>query len=274
MDTSNDYYAVLGLDSRASTDAIKTAFKKLALQYHPDVYKGTDADERMRRLLQAYQVLSDPVARREYDAQRRNGGAGGVGSAAKEAAQRRERGSGGDGQERYAFPDLRQTPTSTLFLSLNGILYQLSSAQAESLKWDGLVRGRASQPTSSSSGPSFICQRCHHRWTERSSGRPAACPHCHANDWDEFLLLRCTHCEAVFASQEIRDPLRGNTLYHPYELFPLCPNCRRSQWCPAENGRVYALRAAAARRAALLWSCVIGVCVVVIVILALLFLRA
>lgn len=273
MDTPNDYYAVLGLDPQASAGAIKTAFKKLALQYHPDVYKGMDAEERMRGILQAYRILSDPEARKEYDAQRSNGSV----SARREGVLRQERASAKHEQGRFAFPDLRQTPTSTFSLALDGIAYQLSSAQAESLKWDGLVRGLMSNPSGSASGASYVCQRCHHRWSAAKGARPvrpSACPECHAGDWDEFLLLRCTHCEAVFASQEIRDPLRGNMLYHPYELFPLCPHCRRSQWCPAENGRVNALRAAAARRAALLWSCVIGVCALLIVILAFLLLRS
>ena len=70
MDTFTDYYTVLGVDSHASASTIKAAFKKLALQYHPDVYKGPDAQERMRDLLIAYQTLSDPVSRRNYDVQR------------------------------------------------------------------------------------------------------------------------------------------------------------------------------------------------------------
>src|SRR5258706_10656890 len=69
-DTFIDYYTVLGVHAHASAAAIKTAFKKLALQYHPDVYKGEDAEERMRLLLLAYQTLSDPDARKTYDAHR------------------------------------------------------------------------------------------------------------------------------------------------------------------------------------------------------------
>ena len=61
---------MLGVDSHASASTIKAAFKKLALQYHPDVYKGPDAQERMRDLLIAYQTLSDPASRRDYDVQR------------------------------------------------------------------------------------------------------------------------------------------------------------------------------------------------------------
>src|SRR6516225_5800886 len=67
MDTFTDYYTVLGVDSHASASTIKAAFKKLALKYHPDVYKGSDAQERMRDLLIAYQTLSDPASRRDYD---------------------------------------------------------------------------------------------------------------------------------------------------------------------------------------------------------------
>lgn len=272
MDTSNDYYATLGVDPQASSGAIKAAFKKLAFQYHPDLYKGTDAQERMRGILQAYQTLSDPQARQEYDALRRGEGKNGL-AAARGGAARKEGGSARADQGRFAFPDLRDTPTSSLVISLDGVAYQLSSAQAESLKWDGMLRGTAFDPSETAAGAFYNCRRCGHRWQKRGGERPLTCPACHAGDWAEYLLLRCVHCEAVFASREIRDPLRGDSLYQPYELFPLCPHCRRSQWCPLENGRVHALRAAAARRSLLLWSSVIIVCVLLAALLAVATLR-
>src|SRR5436305_13572470 len=70
MKQVTDYYAVLGVDAHAPTEVIKKAFKHLALQYHPDVYKGEDAEERMRELLLAYQTLIDPERRRTYDLSR------------------------------------------------------------------------------------------------------------------------------------------------------------------------------------------------------------
>ncbi len=51
MKQVTDYYAVLGVDANAPTEVIKKAFKHLALQYHPDIYKGEDAQERMREIL-------------------------------------------------------------------------------------------------------------------------------------------------------------------------------------------------------------------------------
>jgi len=258
MDMSNDYYAVLGVDSQASVGVIKAAFKKLALQYHPDVYKGPDAQERMRALLQAYQTLSNPEARRAYDALRRDG------PHAQGFAVHRERGPGRSG--RYAFPDMRQA--MSLSFSLEGRTYHLSSTQAESLRWDGFVRGQVSAV-----GGVCTCQRCQQNWQAPDGVPTAACPTCRASDWDEYLLLRCTHCRAVFSSQDIRDPLHGNTLYYPYDLFPLCPNCRRSQWCPGENLRLHALRAAAARRTTLLWSGVVVACFLLLALLALAVLR-
>ena len=136
-----------------------------------------------------------------------------------------------------------------------------------------MLRGTARDPIETATGAFYTCRRCLHRWQARGGARPLTCPSCHAGDWAEYLLLRCVHCEAVFASQEIRDPLRGNNLYQPYELFPLCPHCRRSQWCPLENGRVYALRAAAARRSMFLWSAVIIVGVLLVALLAVAALR-
>src|SRR5258708_11339325 len=70
MKQVTDYYAVLGVDANAPTGVIKKAFKHLALQYHPDIYKGEDAEERMRELLLAYQTLIDPESRRTYDMSR------------------------------------------------------------------------------------------------------------------------------------------------------------------------------------------------------------
>lgn len=63
-----DYYTVLGVSQRASTDEIKKAFKQLALQYHPD-RKGSDpgAEEKFKEFSEAYGVLINPEKRARYD---------------------------------------------------------------------------------------------------------------------------------------------------------------------------------------------------------------
>jgi hypothetical protein len=290
MDTFTDYYRVLGVDSQASTSTIKAAFKQLALKYHPDVYKGPDAQERMRDLLIAYQTLSDPASRRDYDAQRAEHMLDVSGMALDE--KQRARVAGGtrsgranagmptketrrDKQRAYTFPDLN-TSSPQLKLQLGDVSYQLWPDDVNCLKNEGILRGTANQSNGGlaytpGQHPENYCHRCHHRWIpNQSSARSRIiCPACKASDWAEYMLLRCVHCHAIFESEEIHDKiLGGGQVYNPYELFPLCPNCRRSEWCPAENKRIAALRAASARRIAILWMSVFAIAVFVIAIMA------
>ena len=67
----NDYYQILEVDQKASAGQIKEAYRKLAFQYHPDRNsKNPEAAEKMKRVNEAYAVLSDAVKRREYDKMR------------------------------------------------------------------------------------------------------------------------------------------------------------------------------------------------------------
>jgi len=62
-----DYYALLGVTPDATPGQVKSAYRKLAKQYHPDVNNSPDAAERFREITEAYDTLTDPVRRRRYD---------------------------------------------------------------------------------------------------------------------------------------------------------------------------------------------------------------
>jgi DnaJ domain len=292
MSSFPDYYTILGVAVDAPPATIKTAFKKLALQYHPDIYKGDDAQERMRILLQAYQALNNPVARRQYDARRsehiqdghiyrqnapdaRNVSAGTHKRATVTPGARRDR------QRHYDFPDFYEG--RSVHIDLMNFAYTLAATDASMLLHQGLLRGVASE------NEGYYCHRCAHHWDSTAADKknpPGFCPKCKATDWNEYLLLRCIHCSAIFESEQIRyevgslnygksHQIGGSDLCPPYELFPLCPYCGTARWCPAEDARVSVLRSLAVRRAAAvraaMWISVVVVLVLAVGVVALVF---
>lgn len=68
MSTKRDYYEILGVEKNASADEIKSRYRKLALQYHPDRNPDDpDAEDKFKEAAEAYEVLSDPGKRAQYD---------------------------------------------------------------------------------------------------------------------------------------------------------------------------------------------------------------
>lgn len=67
MATKRDYYDILGVSKNASDAEIKSAYRKLARQHHPDVDKSAGAAERFKEISEAYQVLADAQKKKTYD---------------------------------------------------------------------------------------------------------------------------------------------------------------------------------------------------------------
>jgi molecular chaperone DnaJ len=79
MAEKRDYYEVLGVEKNASAEDIKKAYRKKAIQYHPDKNPGDkEAEEKFKEAAEAYEVLSDPQKRQRYD-QFGHAGMGGAG---------------------------------------------------------------------------------------------------------------------------------------------------------------------------------------------------
>jgi molecular chaperone DnaJ len=71
--SSQDFYEILGVTKSSSKDDIKAAYRKLALQYHPDRNKDPGAEERFKQISEAYAVLSDDEKRKQYDTSGKEG---------------------------------------------------------------------------------------------------------------------------------------------------------------------------------------------------------
>jgi DnaJ-class molecular chaperone len=69
MATKKDYYEILGVTRNATAEQIKKAYRKLAMQYHPDRNQGKEqwANEKFKEINEAYGVLGDPQKRKQYD---------------------------------------------------------------------------------------------------------------------------------------------------------------------------------------------------------------
>jgi curved DNA-binding protein len=108
-----DYYKILSVAPDADSKTIKTAYRKLARKYHPDVSEHHEAEEKFKQIAEAYEVLKDPKKRAQYDELREHGGQG----------YRQEQTQGTSGQH-YSQSSSDHGDFSDFFSSIFGGAYQ------------------------------------------------------------------------------------------------------------------------------------------------------
>ncbi len=147
---SKDYYSILGLNRNATDEEIKSQYRKLASQYHPDVNHDEDATLRMSEINEAYSVLKNPKKRADYDQY----GSGYANSQASDNLNPYEQYSNyNPNSNQYAYYNgfvYRRGPSSFTRVILRMILFMIISYALLSFMWRGLTKGNENQDNMSS----------------------------------------------------------------------------------------------------------------------------
>lgn len=188
--TKADYYEILGVSRTASDQELKAAYRKLAMQHHPDRNRGSaDSEERFKACSEAYQVLSDPQKRAAYDR---------YGHAGVSAA-------GFDGNPFAGAQDI-----GDIFGDLFGEMFNMGGGSRRAsrvqkgrdirhdltIEFEEAVFGKETQVTIRRME---ACKDC--RGTGTATGRgPATCPHCQGRGQVRYqqgffsIARSCNHC--------------------------------------------------------------------------------
>ncbi len=210
---ADDYYATLGVAKGASEDELKKAYRKLAMQYHPDKNHGNaEAEKKFKAISEAYDVLKDPQKRAAYDRFGHdaftNGGMGNGGGAGGFSGF-----SGGSFSD--IFEDLFSEFTGGRRGGQGGAQAQSSAARGSDLRYnldielEDAFRGKQQNVKVTTSA---ACESCHGSGAEKGSA-PETCGTCHGRgvvraQQGFFTVERgCTTCQGT--GKVIKNPCRG-----------------------------------------------------------------
>lgn len=229
MAEKRDYYEVLEVQKTATADEIKKAYRKKAIQYHPDKNPGDkEAEEKFKEAAEAYEVLSDPQKRQRYDqfgfAGMNGGGAGGFGGQGMDLNDIFSRfgdifGGGasfggfdigdlfGGGQQRGP----RQRRGSDLRIKVKVTLEEVATGCDKKVKVKKQVNCPSCNGTGSADGLTESCPNCGgsgyvQRTRQGIFGMQyvrEACPNCKGEG--KIIKNKCTHCqgEGVVRDEEV-----------------------------------------------------------------------
>ena len=226
MAEKRDYYEVLGVGKNATADEIKKAYRKKAVQYHPDKNPGDkEAEEKFKEAAEAYDVLSDAQKRQRYDqfGHAGMGGASGFGGAGMSMEDIFSQfgdifgGSfssffGGAGGSRAGGPRVRRG--SDLRVRVRVTLEEIATGVDKKIKVKKLVNCKHCHGTGSADGSAGeTCPTCHGSGRVVQAQRgifgmmqvQSECPTCHGEG--KIIKNKCSHChgEGVVREEEVID---------------------------------------------------------------------
>lgn len=229
MAEKRDYYEVLGVDKNATADEIKKAYRKKAIQYHPDKNPGDkEAEEKFKEAAEAYDVLSDPQKRQRYDqfghsmGQQGFGGGASYGGGMSMEDIFRHFGDifgGGGGFGFSGFEGAtggahrqRVNKGSDLRIKVKVSLKDVMNGVDKKLKIPRLVADPDCKGTGAKDGTAFqTCSTCHgsgyvstvHQTFLGSMQSQSVCPNC--NGSGKVITEKCGHChgEGVIRKEEV-----------------------------------------------------------------------
>ena len=176
---ADDFYTTLGVSKSASEDDLKKAYRKLAMQYHPDKNHGNaEAEKKFKSINEAYDVLKDPQKRAAYDRFGHDAFAGGMGNAAGGGGG--FSGFSGGGNFSDIFEDLFSEFTGGGRRGGGGAQAQSSAARGSDLRYnldielDDAFRGKQQTIKVTTSA---ACESCHGNGSEKGSA-PETCGTC------------------------------------------------------------------------------------------------
>lgn len=187
---AKNYYETLGIDKNASSEEIKSAYRKLAKQYHPDINKTEEASAKFKEINEAYECLSDPQKKSNYDQFGSSEGPQGFG------------GAGGGFSGFGGFEDI--------FNMFSGFGGGTSRANAKMVGEDINVRVNISFKEACLGGTKSV-----------SINRVENCEECHgtgAKNGTEFTT--CSHCGGTGQVREVK-----NTMFGQMVNVGTCSHC-------------------------------------------------